>query len=133
MLTRVTPAGIAPPLANYSHATLVAAQAQWLFVSGQVGTRTDGSVPAEVEEQTVQVFENIAAILAAGGMAWPDVVRINTFLTDTADLANYMKVRDRYVAAPPPASTLVVVQALARPEFRVEVEVIAAGGDVKSD
>jgi enamine deaminase RidA (YjgF/YER057c/UK114 family) len=37
-----------------------------------------------------------------------------------------MKVRDRHVGDPPPASTLVVVQALARPQFRVEIEATAA-------
>ena len=55
-----------------------------------------------------------------------DLVRLNTYLTDPADRAAYGAVRDRYVAAPPPASTLVVVRALARPEFKIEIEAIAA-------
>jgi enamine deaminase RidA (YjgF/YER057c/UK114 family) len=38
-------------------------------------------------------------------------------------------VRDRYVAAPPPASTLMIVQGFARPDFKVEVEIIAAKAD----
>ena len=37
-----------------------------------------------------------------------------------------MAVRDRYVANPPPASTLVIVSGFTRPEFLVEVEVVAA-------
>jgi enamine deaminase RidA (YjgF/YER057c/UK114 family) len=40
-----------------------------------------------------------------------------------------MEVRDRYVASPPPASTLMIVSGFARPEFKVEVEVIAAKAD----
>jgi enamine deaminase RidA (YjgF/YER057c/UK114 family) len=40
-----------------------------------------------------------------------------------------MAVRDRFVAVPPPASTLVIVAGFSRPEFKVEVEVIAAKAD----
>jgi enamine deaminase RidA (YjgF/YER057c/UK114 family) len=82
-----------------------------------------------MEAQATQVFENIAAILAEAGMAMGDVVRLAAFLVDPRDLATYMTVRDRHVGTPPPASTLVVVRALARPAFRVEVEATAAAAD----
>jgi enamine deaminase RidA (YjgF/YER057c/UK114 family) len=55
-----------------------------------------------------------------------DLVRLNTYLTDPADRAAYGAARDRHVASPPPASTLVIVRALARPEFKIEIEAIAA-------
>jgi enamine deaminase RidA (YjgF/YER057c/UK114 family) len=126
MLQRVNPGGIGAPLANYSHGTLVPPGASWLFVSGQLGVRPDGSVPDTTEAQAAQALDNVLAILAAAGMTTADLVRLNAFLTDPADLATYMRVRDRFVAAPPPASTLVIVQALARPAFRVEVEAVAA-------
>jgi enamine deaminase RidA (YjgF/YER057c/UK114 family) len=41
-------------------------------------------------------------------------------------MAAYMAVRDRYVAQPPPASTLVIVTGFTRPEFKVEVEALGA-------
>jgi len=41
-------------------------------------------------------------------------------------MAPYMAVRDRYVALPPPASTLMIVGGFTRPEFTVEIEAIAA-------
>jgi enamine deaminase RidA (YjgF/YER057c/UK114 family) len=41
-------------------------------------------------------------------------------------MAGYMKVRDRHVGNPPPASTLMIVAGFTRPEFLVEVEAIAA-------
>ena len=53
-------------------------------------------------------------------------MRLNTYLTDPADLRSYMAVRDRYVGEPPPASTLLVVKALARPRFKIEIEAVAA-------
>ena len=126
MLQRVTPASIPAPLANYSHATLIPAEARWFHLSGQLGIAADGQIPERVEAQAELCFESILAILAAGGMGPADLVRLNTFLIDPADLPAYMTVRDRYVAAPPPASTLLVVRALARPQFRIEIEAVAA-------
>jgi 2-iminobutanoate/2-iminopropanoate deaminase len=126
MLRRITPATIHPPFANYCHATLVPASARWLYVSGQLGIRPDGVIPERFEDQALACFDNVVLILAEAGMRVADLVRLNTYLTDPADLATYMSVRDRYVGEPPPASTLVVVQALTRPQFRIEIEATAA-------
>jgi enamine deaminase RidA (YjgF/YER057c/UK114 family) len=126
MLRRITPAAISPPLANYSHAVEVPPHARWLYVSGQLGVAPDGSLPGSCAEQAEACFANLLAILAEAGMAAGDLVRLSTYLTDPADRAAYMAVRDRHVASPPPASTLVVVRALARPEFKVEIEAVAA-------
>jgi enamine deaminase RidA (YjgF/YER057c/UK114 family) len=125
MLRRITPKTISPPLANYSHAVEVPANARWLYLAGQVGITPDGTVPSSCAEQAEACFANILAILAEAGMGPGDLVRLNTYLTDAADRAAYGAVRDRHVA-PPPASTLVVVRALARPEFKIEIEAIAA-------
>lgn len=59
-------------------------------------------------------------------MSFTDLVRINAYVTDRAHMGAYMAVRDRYVALPPPASTLMIVSGFTRPEFKVEVEAIAA-------
>jgi 2-iminobutanoate/2-iminopropanoate deaminase len=126
MIERVTPEAIHPPLANYRHAVCVPPGARWLFLSGQLGIAPDGTIPQSFEGQAAQCFENIRAILAGAGMGFSDLVRLNTYLTDPADLKAYMAVRDRYVGDPPPASTLLVIQALARPELRIEVEAVAA-------
>ena len=95
-------------------------------LSGQLGIAPDGTVPGGVAAQAALCFDNLLAILAAAGMSAADLVRLTTYLTDPAELAAYMSVRDRYVGAPPPASTLLVVQALARPQFRIEIEAVAA-------
>jgi 2-iminobutanoate/2-iminopropanoate deaminase len=126
MLRRITPTSIHPPFANYCHATLVPAGARWLVLSGQLGIRPDGTVPESVAEQAAACFDNLLAILAEGGMGVADLVRLTTYLTDPANLGAYMAVRDRYVGIAPPASTLLVVQALSRPQFRIEIEAIAA-------
>jgi enamine deaminase RidA (YjgF/YER057c/UK114 family) len=59
-------------------------------------------------------------------MDMADIVRINAFVTDRAHMAGYMASRDRHVASPPPASTLMIVSGFTKPEFKVEVEVVAA-------
>ena len=126
MLRRITPETISPPLANYSHAVEVPPNARWLYLAGQVGMAPDGTVPASCADQAEACFANILAILAEAGMGPGDLVRLNTYLIDLADRAAYGAARDRHVAAPPPASTLVIVRALARPEFKIEIEAIAA-------
>jgi enamine deaminase RidA (YjgF/YER057c/UK114 family) len=126
MLTRITPAGIAPPAANYSHATLVPPGTRWLYLSGQVGIAPDGTIPDDVAEQTEICFRNIQAILAEADMSPADLVRLNTYLIDAGDRDRYMAVRDRHVGTPPPGSTLLVVAALANPRYRIEIEAIAA-------
>jgi enamine deaminase RidA (YjgF/YER057c/UK114 family) len=126
MLRRITPTTIHPPFANYCHATEAPAGARWLYLSGELGIGPDGRVPASGAEQAALCFDNVLAILAAGGMSAADLVRLTTYLTDPTELAAYMAVRDRYVGDPPPASTLLVVQALARPQFKIEIEAVAA-------
>lgn len=126
MLRHLTPSNVAPPRANYSHAVEVPPGARWLVLSGQLGLRPDGTLPEAFEDEAAACLDSIAAILAEGGMSFADVVRLNTYLTDSRHLAAYMAVRDRYVADPPPASTLLVVAGLARPEFRIEIEIIAS-------
>ena len=122
----LNPPKIRAPFARYSHGVEVAAGSRIIFCSGQLGANPDGSVPPTVEGQAERCFENIAAILGAGGMALSDVVRVNAYVTAREHMQGYMAVRDRYVGDPPPASTLMIVSGFTRPEFLVEVEVVAA-------
>jgi enamine deaminase RidA (YjgF/YER057c/UK114 family) len=126
MLRRLVPVGIGAPLARYSHAVEIPAGARLLLCSGQLGLAPDGRVPEAAEEQAVLCFEAIGACLAAAGMDFGDIVRLNAYVTDRAHMAAYMAVRDRYVGPQPPASTLMIVSGFTRPEFKVEVEALAA-------
>ena len=125
----ITPATIRPPFANYSHGMEVPAGHRLLFASGQLGIAPDDRIPEEAGAQADLCFQSIGAILAAAGMSFSDIVRINAFVTDRAHLKPYMEARDRHVGSPPPASTLMIVSGFARPEFKVEIEVIAAKAD----
>ncbi|HEY1944020.1 MAG TPA: Rid family hydrolase [Roseiarcus sp.] len=122
----LNPNSIHPPFANYSHGAEISGQGRVVFCSGQLGIAADGSIPDSVEAQARLCFRAIAAILGEAGMSLADLVRINAFVTGAEHLGGYMKVRDEFVGNPAPASTLMIVQGFARPEFKVEIEAIAA-------
>ena len=129
MKRALNPAEIRAPFARYSHAIEAPAGVRLVFASGQLGIGPDETVPPTVEGQTERCFANIGAILAEARMDLSDIVRINAYVTRREDMAGYMAVRDRTVGEPPPASTLVIVSGFTRPEFLVEVEVVAARAD----
>jgi enamine deaminase RidA (YjgF/YER057c/UK114 family) len=127
-LDRRTPPQIHPPLANYCHAVQVRGPATLLFCSGQLALAPDGSIPEDAGDQADLIFANIEAILADAGYAKDDVVRINAFVSAPDYLKPYMAARDRFLTGEPPASTLMVVAGFSRPEFKVEIEIVAAKG-----
>jgi enamine deaminase RidA (YjgF/YER057c/UK114 family) len=126
LFRHLVPKTIRAPFARYSHAVEIPAGARWLVCSGQLGIAANDQIPDAAEDQAVLCFEAIGACLAEARMSFADIVRVNAYVTDRAHMAAYMAVRDRYVEEPPPASTLVIVTGFTRPEFKVEVEAIAA-------
>ena len=97
-----------------------------LFVSGSIAQDQNGNLVGEgdCEAQSRQVMSNIRTIVEAAGATMADVVKITCFLTNMDDYAAYSKVRSETFASSPPASSTVMVAALVRPEFLVEVEAI---------
>jgi 2-iminobutanoate/2-iminopropanoate deaminase len=122
----VTPAGIAPPVAAYAHGVVTTGPARLLHTAGVVPMRPDGSVPEGLVEQADVVWANVGAILAEAGMAAPDIVSITTYVVADEPLGPVMTARDRFLGGALAASTLVTVPALARPEWRLEIAVVAA-------
>lgn len=124
----LSPSSIAPPFARYAHGVAVPDGHELVFTSGQLALAADGTVPESAEAQADLVFANVSAILGEAGAGPADVVRINAYVTDRAHMGGYMASRDRWLADVErlPASTLVIVSGFTRPEFKVEVEVVAA-------
>jgi 2-iminobutanoate/2-iminopropanoate deaminase len=120
------PGNVAAPTGPFSHGVEVPAGARWLYISGQVGLAPDGKAPADLEGQANQCWRNIKAVLAAAGMSVQDLVKCTHFLTRAEDVAAYGKIRASHLGEARPASTLLVISALARPGLLVEVEAIAA-------
>ncbi|MBB3772311.1 enamine deaminase RidA (YjgF/YER057c/UK114 family) [Angulomicrobium tetraedrale] len=129
MLRHLLPVAIRRPFARYSHAVEVPAGARLLLVSGQLGISAQDDIPESAEAQADLCFAALAACLAEADMGVADIVRLNAYVTDRAHMAGYMAARDRFIADPPPASTLMIVSGFTRPEFKVEVEALAARRD----
>src|SRR5262249_10226653 len=125
-MRHMTPPGIRPPFARYSYGVEIPPGHRILVCSGQLGIAPDDHLPGTVEDQTHRGLRNISPGLKEPSFTCADVVRINSCVVSREHLRGYMSVRDLYIGDPPPASTLMIVSGFSRPEFLVEVEVIAA-------
>jgi enamine deaminase RidA (YjgF/YER057c/UK114 family) len=127
MLKRHNPATVHAPAGKYSHGVEAPAGARLLYVSGQVGAKPDGATAQGDAAQCEQAWANVKNVLAAGGMGVDDIIKLNAYITRADLIPVYRAARDKSVgSAAPPASTLVVVAALANPAWVVEIECVAA-------
>jgi reactive intermediate/imine deaminase len=125
-IKRTNPPTLSTPT-GYTHVVEVTGPVKTVYIAGQIAFDKDGKVAgADMKAQTEQVFKNLEAALAAAGAKFSDVVKMNTYVTDLSQVAAIREVRARYFGNTTPASTLVQVAALARPELMIEIEVIAA-------
>jgi enamine deaminase RidA (YjgF/YER057c/UK114 family) len=127
MLKRHNPATVHAPAGKYSHGAEAPAGARLLYVSGQVGVAPDGATATGDAAQCEQAWANVKSVLAAAGMGADVIVKLNAYVTRPDLIPVYRAARDKAVGnAVPPASTLVVVAALANPAWVVEIECVAA-------
>lgn len=98
-----------------------------IYVSGQIAYDPNGNLvgQGDMKAQTRQALDNIKSVLERAGSGMKDVVKINTYITDRSKFMDMIAVRSEVFGDDPPASTAVVVQALAFPELLVEIEAIA--------
>jgi enamine deaminase RidA (YjgF/YER057c/UK114 family) len=122
--------GVAPG-PGFAHAVTVTGRLA--FVSGQVALDEDGQLvgPGDLGAQTRQALVNLHRILHQLGADWPDVARFGWYVLDASQVQVIRDTRDELIqpslaGTPNPASTLVQVAALVRPEFLVEVEAVVA-------
>jgi vanillate O-demethylase monooxygenase subunit len=123
----ITPSDIGPPAANYAHARLSTGARRSLHTSGVVPIAPDGSVPDDLVEQAEVIWANIKAMLRDAGLTPADIVSVVTYVTPGLDLGPVMAVRDRALDGALAASTLLVVPELARPEWLMEIAIVAEG------
>ena len=113
---------VAQPIGPYS---LAVRSGNLVFVSGTVGWRPDGTISSDIREQCRQMYENVRAVLAAAGSSLDDVVMTTTYLVNVSDYRALNEVRAQYFKTNPPASAVLVVKELVRPDLLVEVEAVA--------
>ena len=129
--THANPEGMHTPT-GYSH---VVKAGDTVYIAGQVSVAPDGSVVGEgdAEAQAEQVYQNMKTALAHAGATFKDVVKTTTYVVNedvvSEDcIAATRAARLRHFETDPPASTLLVISRLARPEFLIEIEAIAYVG-----
>jgi 2-iminobutanoate/2-iminopropanoate deaminase len=122
------PESIHAPAGRYVHQIEIESPRKLLFISGQVGRRLDGSVPADAVEQLALALENVLRNIEGAGMDASDLVKITTYVVAGAELdpARRRAEMERLLGDHVPTSTLVFVAALAAPEYKVEIEGWAA-------
>lgn len=118
--------GVASQIGRYSDAVEVPPNARWLFISGTPGLTPEGTLPKTFEEQAEQAWKNVLELLKQAQMAPKHLVKIVQYLVRAEDIAAYGAVRSRMLGGCRPASMLLVVPALVKPEFLIEVEAYAA-------
>jgi len=117
-----------PPSPGYSQAVEVR-PGRIIYIAGQVSMDRSGKLvgDGDMRTQAQQTFGNLKAALEASGAKFENVVKLNYYVLDVAQLPVVREVRDKFVnTANPPASTAVEVKRLFREGFLIEVEAVAA-------
>ena len=118
--------GIAQRIGTYSDGVAVAPNMRWVVTAGTPGMRPDGTTPEGITAQAEQAWTNILAILKAADMGVGDLVKVTHYLLRAEDIKPCAAVRSRFLGDARPASMLLIVPALVRPEFLLEIEATAA-------
>ncbi len=117
-----------PP--GYSHVVEITS-GKMIYLAGQVALDNAGNIVGkdDYRAEIQQVFTNIKAALEAVGASFQNVVKLNYYISDTVDDAQffaYREVRDRFVdTANPPVATVLVIRRFFRAEFLIEIEAVA--------
>jgi len=106
----------------------VVARGAMVFVRGQIGQDLDSSASVGIGDpaaQAEQAMKNIALLLGEAGARLEHVCKITIYLTDPRFREAVYRVVGRWLKGVYPVSTGIVVSALARPEWLVEIDAIA--------
>jgi 2-iminobutanoate/2-iminopropanoate deaminase len=114
-----------PPI--YAQAVKVTGAQTILYIAGQVDYDVGGKCahPSDFKAQTRGVLAALKAQVEAGGGTIANIVKMNTYVTDMRNRADYGPIRNEFFGGKAPASTMVAVSALADPDFLIEIEAIA--------
>jgi enamine deaminase RidA (YjgF/YER057c/UK114 family) len=113
---------------GYSQAWRVDGASSLVVLAGQGPISPDGALVGadDFEAQARQTFENLRAVLEAGGASLADVVSMTTYLVDVARVRDLGRIRAEYFRGSPPAGTVVGVTGLAVPGMMLEIAATAA-------
>jgi 2-iminobutanoate/2-iminopropanoate deaminase len=110
----------------YSHSVEVKTPARLLVISGQFGVAPDGGLAAEFAPQCEQAIDNVEALLRDAGMTIANLAKLTYYVTRASDFPALLEIRRRrWALNPAPSVTAIVVSALARPEYLIEIEALS--------
>ena len=124
----MNPPGLGKPVKPYYSNCVRVDPGPLLFISGQVAIDENGRLVGadDLKAQAKQVFENLRAALLANGATLSDILKVTVFVTDMRAFEELTELRTQYFPVNGPASTMVEVSKLAKPEWLIEVEAVAA-------
>lgn len=126
-LQKLNPNHIIEPFNNaYHHSVVIPPNSRILHTSGQIGLRPDGSISDDPAEQADQMWFNLMACIEEAKMGPDDIVKITAYLVNLSDYQCFASARTKYLGDSRPASTAILVKGLVKPEWRFEVEAVAA-------
>jgi len=126
MVNRLHDIGVARQIGTYSDAVEVPAGMRWLFTAGTPGLARDGALPTDFAAQAELAWSHVVAVLGQADMTVHDLVKVTHYLLHASDISAYARIRARFLGDARPASMLLIVPALVRPEFLLEIEACAA-------
>ena len=114
---------------GFTQVAVVAQSAKLVYVGGQNGVDLSGKVVSkDFGSQTEQAYRNVIAALEAAGASMKDVFKMTVYVVQGQSIQEGFAAYQRVQTEPvdPPTISVIVVAALGRPEFLVEIEAVAA-------
>ena len=126
MVKRFDVDNVRSPGGRFSHVGEIGPNSRVFHLAGQTGTAPDGTIGGTIEEQVELVYQNIKTVLSECGMGIENIAKITVYLTSPDYIETHRAIQKNELGGVVPASTLLIVSRLARPELLVEVEAVAA-------
>jgi len=126
-IKRWNPEGLDQPI-GYSQVVTINGNGKIILLGGKAGLRPDGFIPETLAEQSKLTWENIELALKAAGATRKDVVEIQIYIVNLAEIDPepvYQDVRNFFPSGHKPVSMVIGVSALAIPELKMEINVRA--------
>ncbi|WP_315818986.1 RidA family protein [Paraflavitalea speifideaquila] len=123
-ITAINPASVPAPDGNYSQGLLLKGGGDYLFISGQIPEKADGTIPDDFTGQCETVWQNIHGLLTAAGMGFKNILKVTTYLTNKSQIAENSRIRQLYLEGHQPALTVIIAETLDA-RWMLEIEVIA--------
>lgn len=122
------PTTVVPTSGGYSQGLEVQPGARYLWISGQIPVRLDGSLPDTFAGQCQAAWENIREVLRSANMGIDNLVKVTTFLSDRRYAIENREIRQRYLGTATPALTVIIAD-IFDSDWLLEIEAVAAATD----